>query len=149
MAYNPNNPNGQATAANSAPVVLALDVIPSISIAEATTGGATTYRLATAAGQNINQVKSGAGKITGWYIYNSNGSSRKVNLYNVLSAPTVGTTTLLLSIIIPALSAANCSFPAGITFSSGLYISTTTGLADNDATTNVAANDLVINIFYK
>ena len=149
MSYNPNNPNGQATAANSAPVVLASNVTSSFSIAEATTGGATTFHLASAAGQNITQVKNSAGKITGWYIYNSNGSARKVNFYNVLSAPTVGTTTLLFSIVIPALSAANCPFPAGIDFSAGLYLSTTTALADNDASTNVAANDLIINIFYK
>ena len=41
MAYNPNNPNGQTTAANSAPVVLASNVTSSFSIAEAATGGAT------------------------------------------------------------------------------------------------------------
>jgi len=150
MSYNPNNPNGQATAANSAPVVLASNVTSSFSIAEATTGGATTFHLVSAAGQNISQVKNSAGKITGWYIYNSNGSARKVNFYNVLSpAPTVGTTPLLFSVVIPALSAANCPFPAGIDFSNGIYIATTAGLPDSAADTTVAANDLIINIFFK
>ena len=117
-----NYVDGQITAANSAPVVLASNVTSSFSIAEATTGGATTFHLVSAAGQNISQVKNSAGKITGWYIYNSNGSARKVNFYNVLSpAPTVGTTPLLFSVVIPALSAANCPFPAGIDFSNGIY----------------------------
>jgi len=149
MAYNPVNPNGQATAANSAPVVLASNVTSSFSVAEAATGGADTRHIVTALGNNVTQVKAGAGKVTGWYIYNSNGSSRKVNFYNVLSpAPTVGTTTILLSVVIPALSAANCPFPAGINFDTGIYLSTTSGLPDNDAGT-VAANDLIINILYK
>ena len=149
MAYNPNNPNGQATAANSAPVVLASNVTSSFSIAEAATGGADTKHIVTlGSSSNITQVKAGPGKVTGWYIYNSNGSARKVNFYNTLVAPTVGTTAIHLSVVIPALSAANCPFPAGINFDTGIYISTTSGLADTD-TGLVAANDLIINIFYK
>jgi hypothetical protein len=54
-----------------------------------------------------------------------------------------------LTITIPALSAANCPFPAGINFSNGIYIATTAGIADNASDTSVAAGDLIINIFYK
>jgi len=150
MAYNPNNPNGQATSANSAPVVLANDVTPPFSIAEATTGGASVFRLVSASGQNITQVKTPAGqaKVTGWYIYNSNGSARTLRFFNVAVAPTLPTAPYL-TITIPALSAANCPFPAGINFSNGIYIATTAGILDNASDTSVAAGDLIINIFYK
>ena len=148
MAYNPNNPNGQATAANSAPVVLASNITPPFSIAEAATGGASVFRLVTAAGTNINQVKGTPGKVTGWYIYNANGSARTLRFFNVAVAPTLPTAPYL-TVPIPALSAANCPFPAGIDFSNGIYIATTAGIADSAADTTVAASDLIINIFYK
>jgi hypothetical protein len=149
MAYNPNNPNGRTTASASAPVVLANDVTPPFSIAEATTGGASVFRLVSASGQNITQVKTPAGqaKITGWYIYNSNGSARTLRFFNVAVAPTL-LTAPYLTITIPALSAANCPFPAGIDFSNGIYIATTTA-SDDAAAGGVSAGDLIINIFYK
>jgi len=149
MAYNPNNPNGRTTASASAPVVLANDVTPPFSIAEATTGGASVFRLVSVSGQNITQVKSPAGqaKITGWYIYNSNGSARTLRFFNVAVAPTLPTAPYL-TITIPALSAANCPFPAGIDFSNGIYIATTT-TSDDAAAGGVSTGDLIINIFYK
>ena len=147
MAYNPNNPNGQATAANSAPVVLASNVTSSISIAEAATGGATMWHTASAASTNATVIKAGAGKVTGWYIYNSNGSARKVAFHNTSGTPAAGS-AVYFSVPIPALSAANCPFPAGIDFPAGIAITTTTGLPDSD-TAAVALNDLIINILYK
>jgi len=147
MAYNPNNPNGQATAANSAPVVLASNVVVTGSLVEIATGGATMWHTASAAGTNPINIKASAGKVTGWYIYNSNGSARKVAFHNTAGAPNAGN-AVYFSIPIPALSAANCPFPAGIDFPAGIAITTTTGLADSDATA-VALNDLIINILYK
>jgi hypothetical protein len=147
MAYNPNNPNGQALAAASSPVVLASDITPPFSLAEAATGGASMYHLVSTASTNANNIKPSAGKITGWYIYNSNGSARKVAFHNTAGTPTAGA-SVYFSIVIPALSGANCPFPAGIDFSSGIAITTTIGLADSD-TTAVALNDLIINILWK
>ena len=149
MAYNPNNPNGRTTAENSAPVVLANNVTPPFSLAEASTGGASVFKLVSVLGTNITQVQPtpGQGKVTGWYIYNSNGVARVLRFYDVSSAPTLPVTPYL-TIPIPALSAANCPFPAGINFTNGIYIATTTGTADND-NQQVAAGDLIINIFYK
>ena len=50
--------------------------------------------------------------------------------------------------MIPPSSGANVSFPDGINFGTGIGITTVTGLADSDSAA-VAANDLIINIFYK
>jgi len=153
MGYVPSNQNGQATMANSAPVVIASDqsgltiATGSIALQEAATGGANVYHLATTASTSPTSIKSSAGKVTGWYVYNNNGSARKVAFHNTATAPVAGT-SVYFSIVIPPLSAANVSYPAGINFSSGIGMTTTTGLADSDATA-VAATDLIINIFWK
>jgi len=153
MGYVPSNQNGQATMANSAPVVIASDqsgltiATGSIALQEAATGGATVYHLVTGATTSPVNIKNSAGKVTGWYIYNSNGSARKLAFHNTATAPVAGT-SVYFSVVIPPLSGANVSYPAGINFSSGIAITTTTGLADSDATA-VATNDLIINIFYK
>ena len=148
MAYNPSNPNGPAPSISSAPVVIASDqsTVPT-ALQEVATGGATVFHLVSAGTTNLTNIKSSAGKVTGWYIYNSNGSARKVAFHNNAGTPTAGA-AVYFSVVIPPLSGANCPFPAGINFSTGIAISTTTGLADTD-TAAVAANDLIINIFYK
>jgi hypothetical protein len=148
MAYNPNNPNGQTTAANSAPVVIASDqTAVNASLQEIATGGASVFHLVSLSGTNPTNIKNGPGKITGWFIYNNTGVVKKVAFHNNAGTPTAGT-GVYFSIVIPPLSAANCSFPAGINFSTGIAITTTSGLADSD-TSIVNASDLSINIFFK
>jgi hypothetical protein len=105
------------------------------------------YHLVSANSTNPSVIKASGGTVNGWYIYNSNGSARKVAFHNIATTPTAGS-GVVYSLVIPPLSAANVSFPDGITFTTGISITTTTGLADSDATA-VATNDLIINIFYK
>jgi len=199
MAYNPQNANGQATMANSAPVVIASNqsavpvsgtfyqvtqpvsiaasvavtgpltdtqlratAVPvsgtvtanagtgtmSVTVVSGATGGDSTFHLVSAATTNATNIKASAGKVTGWYIYNSNASARKVNFYNASTTPILGTTVLHSAIIIPGLAAANVSFPDGIDFGTGIGIATVTELTDA-GNTAVALNDLIINIYYK
>jgi hypothetical protein len=107
----------------------------------------TYFDLVSASGTNPTVIKASAGTVNGWYIYNSNGSARKVAFHNIATTPTAGV-GVVIALVIPPLSAANVSLPDGITFTTGISITTVTGLSDGDAT-GVAANDLVINIFYK
>lgn len=148
MAYNPQNANGQATMANSAPVVIASNqsAVP-VTIQSGATGGDTTYHLVSAASTNATNIKSSAGKVTGWYIYNSNASARKVAFHNTAGTPTAGS-SIFYSIVIPGLAATNISFPDGIDFSTGIAITTVTDLTDA-GNTAVGLNDLIINIYYK
>jgi hypothetical protein len=110
-------------------------------------GGCDTYR-------NINLgatgvlIKGGAGTVFGWYLANNAASSRFVKFYNKLTAPTVGTDTPLLTIALPASSAANVYFGPGIAFSLGIGIGAVQLVADSD-TTAPAANDVVVNVFYR
>jgi len=198
MAYNPLLPSGQATMANSAPVVIASNqsslavtgtfyqatqpvsiaasvavtgpltdtqlratAVPisgtvtanagtgtmSVTVVSGATGGDTTFHLVSAASTNATNIKASAGKVTGWYVYNSNASARKVAFHNTAGTPTAGA-SIHSSIVIPGLAAANVSFPDGIDFSTGIAITTVTELTDA-GNTAVAINDLIINIYYK
>jgi hypothetical protein len=118
-----------------------------VSILASASGGDTVYHLVSAASTNATNIKASAGKVTGWYIYNSNASARKVVFHNTAGTPTAGA-SVYYALMIPGLAAANVSFPDGLDFSTGIAITTVTGLADSDATA-VALNDLIINIFYK
>jgi hypothetical protein len=179
MAYNPQNPNGSTSSANSSPVVIANDqaAIPvtgtfwqttqpvsgtvtanagtgtmNVTVVSGATGGdsvsaVSSQAIVSANSTNPISIKASAGKVTGWYIYNSNANARKVAFHNTAGTPTAGS-AVYLSIVIPGLAAANVSFPDGIDFSTGIAITTVTGLPNSDASI-VGLNDLIINIFYK
>lgn len=112
-----------------------------------TNGGLTTYHLVSAATTNATSVKASAGQLYGYYIYNSNAAARKLVFHNTAGTPTAGA-SVFFSIVIPPTSGANVEFTNGIAFSTGIGITTVTGLADSDSAA-VAANDLIINLFYK
>ena len=118
-----------------------------VGIGPQTTGGLTTYHLVSAATTNATNIKASAGQLYGWYIYNSNAAARKVAFHNSASTPTAGA-SVFFSLVIPPSSGANVFSAIGIPFSSGIGITTVTGLADSDSAA-VAANDLIINLFYK
>lgn len=148
MGYIPSNPNGQANMANSAPVVISSDQSSvGVSLQDIPTGGASVFHYVSTNSTNALNFSNRPSKITGWYIYNSNGSARKIAFHNNAGTPIAGT-SVYFSIVIPPLSAANCSFPSGINFSAGIAMTTTSGLPDSD-TSVVFANDLIINIFFK
>lgn len=113
----------------------------------ATSGGLTTWHLVSAASTNATVLKASAGQVYGWYIYNTNASSRKVAFHNTASTPTAGS-SVFFSLVIPPSSGANVAFPSGIAFSTGIAVTTVTEVTDA-GNTAVAANDLIMNVFYK
>lgn len=119
-----------------------------VSNTPSTGGGWSISRLLSAATTNATSAKASAGIVGGWYIYNANAAVRYLKIYNKASAPTVGTDTPVLTIPIPAGAAANVEFTNGINFATGIAYATTTGVADND-TGAVAANEIIVNLFYK
>ncbi len=95
------------------------------------------------------EVKATPGNLYGWYIHNNASAVRYVKLYNDTAANVVvGTTTPVMTIPIPASSAANVHFTHGISFSTAITAAATTGVADND-TGAPGVGDVVVNIFYK
>lgn len=95
------------------------------------------------------EVKATAALLYGWYIFNAAAVTQYVKLYNLTAAnTTVGTSTPVMTIPVPAGAAANVEFTNGIAFATALTAAATTGVADAD-TGAPAANSLIINLFYK
>jgi hypothetical protein len=122
-----------------------------VKIQKQTTGGATPYKLNSAASTNATSVKASAGNIYGIQVYNTNASARYLKLYNKSSAPTVGSDTPVKVITIPGSTTgagSNITLPnIGVSFGNGIAFAITTGAADSD-TGAVAANEIIVNIDY-
>lgn len=116
-----------------------------------TNGGATPYKLISAASTNATSLKASAGQIYSIAAYNINAAVRYLKLYNKALSPTVGTDTPVAVYAIPGNTAGagfTISFPVGMQFDTGIAFALTTGIADSD-TGAVAANEQVVNITYK
>lgn len=112
-----------------------------------TTSGLSTFMASGSDGSSIlvataQAVKASAGLLYGYYLYNPESSATFVHFYNTAAASvTVGTTNPLMTVVIPATSAANLTMPYGITFSNaGWSIAATTTAGGNTApSTGVSA----------
>lgn len=113
-----------------------------------TSGGYSISRKISAATTNATSAKASAGQVFGWSIWNTNASERFFKLYNKASAPTVGTDTPVITVGLIADASVHIEFATGIEFDTGIGFALTTGVADAD-TGAVAANEIVVNLFYK
>jgi hypothetical protein len=100
-----------------------------------------------AASNNAANIKSSAGTVMGWRIFNVADYSIYVKLYNKATSPTVGTDTPVQTIGVQAGTSADAS-GLGISYSTGISIAITKAITDADNTA-VAASDCVVDIFYK
>jgi hypothetical protein len=99
------------------------------------------------------EVKASAGTVYGLWFSNTATATRFLKFYNATAASvTVGTTTPVLTIALPGNTSDDISgvfsIAQGIAFGTAITVAATTGVADND-TGAPAANDVVVNIFYK
>lgn len=94
-------------------------------------------------------VKTSAGNIYGYFFGNVATSVRYLKFYNATAAnTTVGSTTPVLTFPLPASSSGHIAFPYPVSFSTAICVACTTGVADAD-TGAPAANDVIINVFYR
>lgn len=118
-----------------------------------TTGGLSIFR-SLDLDESEEEVKATAGQVYGMWITNTATATRWLKFYNATAANvTVGTTTPVLTIGIPGNSSDDVSGllangTMGIVFDTAITVAATTGVADND-TGAPAANDVIVNIFYK
>lgn len=117
-----------------------------------TAGGATPYKLVSAATTNATSVKGSAGQVYMITASSVNAAARYLKLYNKATAPTVGTDTPVHTFIIPGNTAGagtNIPVPScGLEFTTGIAFALTTEATDA-GTTAVAANEIVVNLAYK
>ena len=115
-----------------------------------TAGGATPYKLVSAATTNATSVKASAGQVYSVMVTNTNAAVRYFKLYNKASAPTVGTDTPVQVYAIPGATTGGgftLTLPVGTAFATGIAFATTSGAADTD-TGAVALSEILVNLTY-
>jgi hypothetical protein len=136
---------GQALAGNSA-------VIGDVGVQYRTnaTGAATPLSYQSGGTTAASAIKASAGRLVGWQLSNSAASLRSVKLFNVASGGvTMGTTSAVFEIDIPAGGVSNFQLPGGIAFGTAISAAITSakGLTDNTAT-GLASGDVSGAFFY-
>lgn len=101
--------------------------------------------IVSAATTNLTTVKASAGKVTGYAFTNNSASIRYVKFYDHAS-PTVGSTTPVARLMIPASSGLNLAGLA-LNFATAIKFALVTGIADSNSTA-VGADEVLCNIFY-
>jgi hypothetical protein len=91
-------------------------------------------------------IKTGAGQVCEYYIYNTGAAVVYVKFYNKATAPS-SSDTPVRTYAIPATNGANLTIPMGLDFSTGISVRASTGVADNDNTAP-SANQVIVNIGY-
>lgn len=123
------------------------NAIGNVGIVPRTSGGLSMFR-SIDIDESEEDVKTSAGQVFGYYIFNAAATTHYVKFYNATAANvTVGTTTPVLTLPVPAGAAANLMSETGIAFSTAISVAATTGVADNDSGAP-ATNAVVINVFY-
>jgi hypothetical protein len=117
-----------------------------------TTGGLTIFR-SLDLDETEEEVKATAGQVYGVWVTNLATTTRFVKFYNATAANVVvGTTTPVITLAIPGNTSDDVtglfSSTMGIAFDTAITVAATTGIADAD-TGAPAANDVLINVFYK
>lgn len=130
-----------------ASIAAGTNAIGNVGLIPRTSGGLTIFR-SIDLDETEEEIKATAGQLFGWYIFNAAATTRYVKLYNATAASvTVGSTTPVLTIPVPAGAAANVFSEVGIAFSTAITAAATTGVADAD-TGAPSANDVIVNFFY-
>lgn len=167
------NANGQATMANSAPVVIASNQasIPvtltsttitgtaavtqsgtwATNLIPATSGGLTISSTLIASGTNATSVKASAGQLYKVEVTNNSANIGYLKIYNTASAPTAGAGTPVIRLMVPGNASGTgvlSTYDNGVAFATGIGFTFTGGIADAD-TTSVAASAFIVNLYYK
>jgi hypothetical protein len=108
----------------------------------ATGGGVSSYNYA-GLSTTVQTIKSSAGMVYGWVIYNPNSSVAYVQVFNTTS-PTLGSTVPLYSIPVPAGQTTTALFDVGITHGTAIAVAATTTMRGSTA----PSIGLDVNFFY-
>lgn len=121
--------------------------LPSVLTAK-TSGGLTIHSAVSGASTNATSVKGSAGQLYNLIATNNGTGVAYLKIYDKATAPTVGTDTPAIRIMLPAGGGARLPDNFGLPMASGLAYGITAGAADND-TTAVSAAQVLVNLFYK
>ena len=114
-------------------------------------GGASVYRaINTASSAMAANIKSTSGLVYGYEACNAGSAAAYMRLFALATAPVAGTSTPLISKLLPAGSCQGYSSTVGLTFANGIGIDATSGsLADSDSTAIATASQVSVDVYYK
>jgi hypothetical protein len=112
-----------------------------------TVSGTLVTKVLAAASTNATLIKASAGRLYGYALTNTTAATKYVRLYNLTTAPTVGTSVPAMVIAVPANNTAIAECTVPVAFSTGMAYSITGAFADLDATAT-AAGDVVGTLLY-
>lgn len=126
--------------------------IGAVSLVPTATGGLSIHsHISVGTSADATNIKGSAGQLFGWSFSNINAAPAYVKVYNSASAPTAGSGTPVLRLIIPGNTAGagqNINGDIGLALSSGIGYTIVTGATDASSA-GVAANEVLVNFYYK
>jgi hypothetical protein len=121
---------------------------PTNTVVASTTSAATVlYIVNSAASTNAANIKSTGANLYGISIMNASAATKYVRLYNLTTAPTVGTSVPIMVVAVPATSSKEIQYVPAVRFGTGLAVAITGGAAATDSTA-VAAGDVQLLVSY-
>lgn len=121
--------------------------IGAVNPAAAATGGATAAHILSAATTNSNSIKGSAGTLYTVHALSTNAATAYLKFYNIATAPTCASDTVLLTYPIVQNVPLAVDMPVGAAFSAGIGICITAAAADSD---NAAATTgITLSVTYK
>ena len=141
-------PAAQVTATQPISGTVTATVATTTNIPSTAQGASTTHHAISAASPNATSVKAGAGVINNITLSNNTASAKFFKLFNLATAPTVGSSTPVATVMIPANDtiSVGCG-PFGIRLATGIAYSLTGLMPIADATA-LALNDVSVFINY-
>lgn len=119
-----------------------------VGISITASGGLTPHRRVSTADTNAANIKSSAGLLGAVIASNVNAAARYIHFYNTAGTPTCNA-SIINTFIIPGDTAGggtNIPIPVGAIYGTGIGICIT---SSPDGTGSVAANEIIVNTFYK
>ena len=117
-------------------------------VTASTTSSATTlYTVNSAATTNAASIKATGANLYGISVMNTSAATKYVRLFNLTTAPTVGTSVPIMVVAIPATSSKEIQYVPAVRFGTGLSVAITGGAAATDSTA-VAAGDVQLLVSY-
>jgi len=115
--------------------------------ASSSSSGTVLYTVNSAATTNAASIKATGANFFGLSVMNASASTKYVRLYNLATAPTVGTSVPIMVVAVPATSSKEIEYVPSLRFGTGLAVAITGGAAATDSTA-VAAGDVQLLVSY-
>jgi hypothetical protein len=121
---------------------------PTNTVVASTTSTATVlYTVNSGATTNAASIKATGANLYGLSVMNASATTKYVRLFNLATAPTVGTSVPIMVVAVPATSSKEIEYVPALRFATGLAVAITGGAAATDSTA-VAAGDVQLLVSY-